>query len=417
MTANKSRFARRRLAPRALAALSACCLAALMAGPASATASPSVINASLTDVSCPAATSCVAVGWFLGRIQGTSAYQNFTLAETWNGSTWTIVPSPSPRLPGGGAQLNSVSCTSSTSCMAVGETLTFHEPGGYLIPHPLAESWNGTTWSIAATPKLANSGASLNGVSCTSPSNCMAVGNEGFPKNPNLFTLAEQWNGTAWKFVSTPPPPTPGAITFSSVSCAGAAACMAVGFFGYNNGTGTSLTLAEQWNGTSWHRLGTPTPDSSGTLAGVTCTAASACMAVGGHLENGLTLVNGTLGGAVERHRVEGARREPQPQGRELRRARQRLVQRPGGVHGHRRRRARGGRSPGSAVAEAWNGASWSILHSPSPGSFSDELLRVSCTSASSCMAVGDDQGMGDQVTLSEAWNGTSWSVVKTPRP
>ena len=80
--ANKSRFALRRLTPRALAALSACCLAALMAEPASATASPSATNV-VDLLPCLAATSCVAVGWFLGRIPGTSAYQNFTLAETW----------------------------------------------------------------------------------------------------------------------------------------------------------------------------------------------------------------------------------------------------------------------------------------------------------------------------------------------
>jgi hypothetical protein len=133
-----------------------------------------------------------------GSIQGTSAFQNFTLAEAWNGSTWTILPTPSPRLPGGGAELNSVSCTSSTSCMAVGETQVFHVPGGYLIPHPFAESWNGSKWSMVATPALTNSGASLNGVSCTSTSSCMAVGNEG--------TLAEAWNGTAWSVVKTPRP-------------------------------------------------------------------------------------------------------------------------------------------------------------------------------------------------------------------
>ena len=144
MTAHTGRTSPRRLIPRALAALSACCLTVLMAGPASASASSSVINAGLNDVSCTAANNCMAVGAFLGSIQGTSAFQEFTLAETWNGSTWTILPTPSPRLPGGGAELNSISCTSSTSCMAVGETLVFHEPGGYLIPHPFAESWNGT---------------------------------------------------------------------------------------------------------------------------------------------------------------------------------------------------------------------------------------------------------------------------------
>jgi hypothetical protein len=415
VTAHTGRTSPRRLIPRALAALSACCLTVLMAGPASASATSSVINASLNDVSCTATNNCMAVGTFLGRIQGTSGYQNFTLAETWNGSTWTVVPSPSPRLPGGGAELNSVSCTSSTSCMAVGETLVFHEPGGYLVPHPLAESWNGTTWQVAPTPALAHSGAGLNGISCTSPSSCLAVGNEGFPKNPNLFTLAEQWNGTAWKFVPTPPPPTPGGITLSTVSCAGAGACMAAGYFGYNNGTGTSLTLAEQWNGTSWHRLGTPTPGSSGTLAGAACTAASACMAVGGHLENGLTLVNGTLS---EQWNGTGwkVRQSPNPKGANFAGLDSVWCSGPaacmatgGGASGE-------GES-GFTVAQSWNGTSWSLLKSPSPGSFSDALLGVSCTGSSNCMAVGNFQGIGNEFTLAEAWNGTAWSVVKTPHP
>jgi hypothetical protein len=68
-------------------------------------------------------------------------------------------------------------------------------------------------------------------------------------------------------------------------------------------------------------------------------------------------------------------------------------------------------------LAEAWNGTDWSLLHTPSPGSFGDELLGASCTSASSCMAVGEFTGIGNEMTLAEAWNGTSWSVVKTPRP
>ena len=183
----------RRFVPRALAAAAAGGLVALaVAGTAAAApAAQSVINASLNDVSCPSANSCMAVGWFLGNIKGTSAYQDFTLAEIWNGTAWTVVPSPSPKLPGGGALLTSVSCTSGANCMAVGESLTFHEPGGYLIPHPLAESWNGTTWTTVPTPKLTNAGAALNGVSCTSPSNCMAVGSEGTLQNDTLFTLAE----------------------------------------------------------------------------------------------------------------------------------------------------------------------------------------------------------------------------------
>ena len=71
----------------------------------------------------------------------------------------------------------------------------------------------------------------------------------------------------------------------------------------------------------------------------------------------------------------------------------------------------------GFTLAEAWNGAGWHLLHTPSPGSTSNELRGVSCTSPSSCMAAGDFAGIGNELTLAESWNGTSWSVVKTPRP
>lgn len=71
----------------------------------------------------------------------------------------------------------------------------------------------------------------------------------------------------------------------------------------------------------------------------------------------------------------------------------------------------------GFTLAEAWNGTSWSLLRTPSPGSFADELRGVSCTSSSSCMAVGDFTGTGNEHTLAEAWNGTHWSLVPTPHP
>jgi hypothetical protein len=392
---------------------SAGCLVALAATGTAAASTPSVLNASLSDVSCTSASNCVAVGTFLGRIKGTSAFQNFTLAETWNGTAWTVVPSPSPRAPGGAAELNSVSCTSSTSCMAVGETLVLHEPGGFLAPHPLAEAFNGTTWRVVPTLKLAHTGARLNGVSCTSPSRCMAVGNEGTPRKPTLFTFAASWNGTAWTFVPTPAPLTPGGTALSDVSCTSSTSCMAVGYYG--SGPGTQVTLAEAWNGTAWHRLTTPTPDSMGTLAGVACTATAACLSVGGRAATGVTLVNATLSEQWNGSRWQ-VRSSPNPGGANFAGLNSVSCTGPtacmatgGGASGE-------GES-GFTLAESWNGASWSLIPSPSPGSFSDELLGVSCTSPGSCMAVGDFEGTGNQFTLAEAWNGTRWTIVKTPRP
>lgn len=413
MTGKGHLLTARRLTFPALAALAAGALVALAAGPASASASQQVINASLSSVSCPAANDCMAVGWFLGQIPGTSAFQNFTLAETWNGSTWTVLPSPSPRLPGGGALLNSVSCTSTTSCMAVGQTQVFHEPGGFTILHPFAESWNGTSWSVVATPTLTNTGASLNGVSCTGASNCMAVGNEGTRRNPTLFTLAEQWNGTSWQVVTTPPPLTPGGTALNTVSCTSPGACMATGFFGFNDGTGTQLTLAEQWNGTKWQIRTTRTPGSSGFLGGVACTSAVACIAVGGHETPSVFLVN-----LSEQWNGAGWKvlSTPNPRGFG--------VSSLGGISCPAAAACMGvgswtdptGESAFN-LAEAWNGTSWSILRTPDPGSTTNELNDVSCTSPSSCMAVGNFAGIGNELTLAESWNGTSWSVVKTPHP
>jgi len=155
-----------------------------------------------------------------------------------NSSTaaWSLVPTPTK---GTLAALNSVSCTSTTACMAVG----FGGNGN----STLAEQWNGSAWTYVSTPtKDAQSG--LNSVSCTSTTACMAVGYSGNSSGTSTSTLAEQWNGSAWTLVPTP---TKGAHSLlGRVSCPSTTACMAVGESGNSSGTSTS-TLAEQWKSAS----------------------------------------------------------------------------------------------------------------------------------------------------------------------
>lgn len=90
----------------------------------------------LTGVSCTSASACTAVG-FYSTSSGSRA-----LAERWNGTSWKIQPTPSSANPEDFLLLFSVSCTSATSCTAVGSS------GG----RPLAERWNGTSWKIQPTP-------------------------------------------------------------------------------------------------------------------------------------------------------------------------------------------------------------------------------------------------------------------------
>ncbi len=72
--------------------------------------------------------------------------------------------------------LNAVSCTSPTPCMAVGGTATDRSA-------TLAERWNGSSWAVLPTPRGIQCGGDLcdilNAVSCTSANTCIAVGSLG----------------------------------------------------------------------------------------------------------------------------------------------------------------------------------------------------------------------------------------------
>ena len=123
----------------------------------------------------------------------------------------------------------------------------------------------------------------LNGVSCSSTSECTAVGNYYIGMSPVM--VAQRWNGTKWSTQRTPTPTGASSTALDGVSCVSASACTAVGY--YNNST-ASVTLAERWNGTKWSIERTPNPNgaSNSELDGVSCVSASACTAVGYYINS-----------------------------------------------------------------------------------------------------------------------------------
>jgi hypothetical protein len=299
----------------------------------------------LDGVSCGSATHCIAVGYY-----NTSAQTAVMLVEAWNGTSWTIQNTPSPK----GAldsYLSGVSCSSATACTAVGSY--FSASTGNVT---LVEAWNGTAWKVQATPSPAhNSGGYLVGVSCHSSSSCSAVGYYYYSFNTSHaeLTLAEAWNGTAWKVQATPSPAgsTSGDESdLEGVSCTSATACTAAGYY-WKNSSQAYVILAEVWNGTTWKVQSTPslavhTESEAATapLDGVSCTSTTACT-VAGYYEN-------TSGESV-------------------------------------------------TLAEAWNGTSWSVQATPSPEA--SILYGVSCSSSTDCVAVGSVEDNGTWVGLAEA--------------
>jgi hypothetical protein len=224
---------------------------------------PSPNSTTLDAISCPSATDCTAVGG-----QGSNGGQ--PLVEHWDGTAWAIQASPAftgfaPPLPGFGASLTGVSCTSDTACTAVG---SFLNP---TIRQALVERWDGSQWSIQNTPTPPGSqGYQLNAVSCASATDCTAVGQSYSPVVAPPTMLAEHWDGSAWTIEPTPGP-AGDQVLLTSVSCAAASVCAAI----------AAPNVVEVWDGASWSIENLPGVGPGVTLNAVSCTSDGSCMVVG----------------------------------------------------------------------------------------------------------------------------------------
>lgn len=268
---------------------------------------PGAYDPTLTGVSCSSAASCTAVGSY----QPSQGAYTLPFAEHWDGSTWTVQTMPSP--PGDiDILLRAVSCPSAASCTAVGSGTT----------QTLAEYWDGSIWTIQTMPRAepASHSAALNGVSCTAPDKCTAVGQfiqpghdgwkqlieqhygsrwrkispasgSSMPGQPKAVSctarnsctvvgqdgLAERWDGTGWTVQATPKP---AYVDLDAVSCTSATSCTAAGITYNVPGWGT---VAERYYQGTWHRQATASPVAGREFLGLSCISASTCTAVGGY--------------------------------------------------------------------------------------------------------------------------------------
>jgi hypothetical protein len=98
---------------------------------------------SLTAVSCPSGTSCIAVGNYY---TGEYSDQSLPLFASWTGSRWSFHSIHLPNNPYD-ASLDGLSCPSVSDCTAVGWTTVKLLPNGNEVRGPLVATWNGTSWS------------------------------------------------------------------------------------------------------------------------------------------------------------------------------------------------------------------------------------------------------------------------------
>lgn len=232
-------------------------------------------ESSLNGVSCPTTTYCMAVGQM--KLAGKVRALNWQ----WNGTIWQFKPVPLPAETEESV-LNGVSCFSTTNCVAVGY---FKKVGG--AKAPLTEAWNGTAWVQTVPPSPEKTEESvLNGVACPSATACEAVG---FYKTGSVVkALAERYASAKWELHLPPHPEKALESRLEGVSCgATPAACMAVGSF--VNASSVKMPLAERWLEPKWETPTVPVPAgaTAGSLSSVYCIVPALCMASGAYTLSG----------------------------------------------------------------------------------------------------------------------------------
>lgn len=271
-----------------------------------------------TAISCVSATYCLAVG----TIERSGNRLN--LVERWNGSTWSNVPAGD--VPGRKAvvTLTGVSCAAVAECSVVGDAIAMSTSGWryrFLTDTDVAGAWRRQTFPKAARIDVHRTSHE---VSCSSPTQCVAVGRgrvDGKPATETLVGGRGGWRLTSAHYAhggvlaarltaiscnsggctlvgggrgpdasgrivhlhgATARRETPAAIrqadasALSSVSCSGSS-CLAVG---HKQIPGSPLSpFAATNTGNGWQQISAPR--FNGELNAVSCVTAQFCMAVG----------------------------------------------------------------------------------------------------------------------------------------
>lgn len=311
--------------------------------------SPSVekVTDGLVDITCVSSSSCWAVGYTITF----ETVQVQTLTLHWDGSSWSIIPSPN--VGTGFSALYGVACSSDSDCWAAGFS------NGGSAAQTLIERWDGNAWTVQSSPNVGSQSNVLNGITCLSASYCQAVGYTGMAGAKNSLVMS--WDGTTWTASALPNQLTAEENTLYSVTCNSTADCWAVG----DSYDGTAhQTLIESWDGTSWMSAITPNGGLDNYLYHVACDSTSDCWAVGNS---------------------SNATADPELFDQDLI------------LH--------------------WNGTVWLLSVPPTSeaSAYANDLSGVACVSGSECWAVGSIQPAGSGRPSILNWDGTLWTSVTAP--
>jgi len=264
-----------------------------------------------------------------GNVWAVGATGAAPLIQRWNGSAWNRVVSPSPA-GASSADLRGVKAVSASDAWAVGNAVV---PGGSPSSRTMIQRWNGTSWNIVPSPSPDPTQNLLVAVDRVADNAAWAVGNIGHDGygGGTVAGLVLRWNGSAWTREAIPgSDSTFSIVTLHDVVALAANDVWVVGsafhrqlfrevpyllrwngqtwqhstilnppagaFHGvtalsqtnvYAVGTGG---LVARWNGSNWSREKTPAPGLSNALLAASTTGTGNVWAAGWQMNSGGTL-------------------------------------------------------------------------------------------------------------------------------
>jgi hypothetical protein len=248
----------------------------------------------------------------------------------------------------------------------------------------LIERGNGSTWTQSRLPVI----GVLTSVSCASATTCVAVGTRGDASSSVPF--AARWNGSTWTSETVPNPSGTGTLT--GIACPTATWCVAVG-------EGPTRTMRLVRNSTTW---GVQSQPANVDYMAVACASRTSCVTVGEDELHGLTYAE----------QFDGTSWVAQPT--------------PGDgsysavtcVSTVVCDAVGSDSAAAQPIAARWDGTAWSAQAVPTPSGLRIAgLTGVACGTGSTCVAVGDAWTANDPAPLALRSNGTSWTTTPVPPP
>jgi len=254
----------------------------------------------VTGLACPLRGACVIVGTY----ETTSGLtEGFVVTQ--EGARFVAASSPTPGA-NRGSTLTGVACLTTTACVAVGSFVTTANVAEGLLVNDDAGKL------AAATPPLPGNAASnpraeLQAVSCGSSTLCVALGTYENPSGDHLGLIDTDSSGK-WTAAKMPVPSgasaTNPSLAVYGLVCKGGDYCLGVGGYTSSAGKGQGLALLQQAG--HWSASMMPgTANTNVVVRAVSCVSETSCAAAGhyqskaGQVGYLMTLSGATLSGST----------------------------------------------------------------------------------------------------------------------